>query len=195
LAKDAISDPTWPRRAKRFVDFYLYLDETHRACKACLDALKDGWIQCFGENPPYVSEEVKSKCDRFYQNDCDVISYKGSYQFAPEGKTYIYVLFEQYSFIHPSGFPLDRLRVRYVGQSVNPAKRLMQHVLCPGSEKRVIWIADKLKMHEYPRMAIVDLVDKSNATYAETVFIMAFGDIESEGRVITEVLLNEYLTY
>jgi hypothetical protein len=194
LAIDALADSTWPRKAIRFVDFYLYLDETRSADKSYLDGLIESWRQRYNEDPSYVTQVIRDKCDKFYGDDCDLISYKDPYPIAPDGKTNIYVLFEVETVTY-GDVKCEKSKVRYVGQSVNPAKRLRQHVLCPGSEKRVIWVAEQLKKGEYPRMAIVDVVDKGDATNAETMFIVAFGNWDrGEEQKITDVLMNEYLT-
>ena len=185
LARDAFDDKTWPRRASRFGDYYLYLDFTHRASDSYLSALKSAWFRCFHVRPPYPDAQASKKCERFYEGECDVVSYRGSYPPAPKGETHIYALFERGQ---------HGLKVRYIGKSRDPARRLVQHVVCPGSERRVKWIAELLGKKVYPEMSIIDLVSIKEASYHESAFIMAFGDYEREfGGYIAEALLNEYL--
>lgn len=185
LARDAIEDKAWPRRARQFVNYYLYLDFTHRASVSYLSALISAWYRCFRVRPPCPDAQDRKKCERFYKGECDVVGYKGSYPAAPKGATYIYVLFERGQ---------HGLKVRYIGNSRDPARRLVQHVVCPGTERRVKWIAELLNKKVNPEMAIIDLVAIKETLRYESAFIMAFGDYEREfGGTIAEVLLNERL--
>ena len=186
LAKEASRDKTWPRRANKFIEFQLYL-EMIKAPDACLRTLKEAWIACYEEKPPYPDSKTYINCDRFYDGECDVLEYGDSYQTAPNGKTYIYVLFE------PSGN--DGLpHVRYVGKTDKPAERLKQHITCPDSIEKVIWTGKLLEAGTYPRMGIIELVNQKEASLAEEVYILAFGECECRpDQPITEVLFNKYL--
>ena len=170
LASDAIEDETWPRKAKKFINFRLYL-ESMKASEDCLRTLKEAWIVCYEKEPPYPDRRIQMNCESFYEDECDILRYGDSYQKAPNGKTYIYVLFESKG---DYGCP----RVRYVGQTVNPAQRLKQHVICPGSIKKTIWMGKLLEEKNYPCMGIVELVNKKDVALAEETYIVAFGDYE-----------------
>jgi hypothetical protein len=186
LARDAIEDETWPRKAKRFLDFWLYLESVN-VSEGCLRTLKEAWVACYGKEPAYPDWKIQAQCERFYAGDSDTLMYGDSYPKAPDGKTYIYVLFEpRENFWDP--------RVRYVGQTANPAQRLRQHITCPGSIKKVIWTGQLLEAGIYPCMGIIELVNVENAAIVEETYIIAFGDNERHPKQsITDVLLNEYL--
>lgn len=187
LAKEASKDETWPRRATNFSEFQLYLEINMRATSTCLRTLKEAWIACYGEKPPYPDSKTYTNCDRFYDEECDVLEYGDSYPEAPNGKTYIYVLFEA------SGND-GLLHVRYVGKTDKPAERLKQHITCPGSIEKVIWTSKLLEAGTYPRMGIIELVSLTEASLAEKIYILAFGDYERRpDQSITEVLFNKYL--
>ena len=123
------------------------------------------------------------QCEKFYDGECDIIMYGDTYQEAPDGWKYIYVLFE----LREDG----NYRVRYIGQTINPARRLKEHITCPGSIEKVIWTAMLLEEGNYPCMGIIELVDKEEAAIAEETYIIAFGDFErGRDQSISDVFLN-----
>lgn len=187
LAKEASKDETWPGRATKFIEFQLYLEINMRATSACLRTLKEAWIACYGEKPPHPDLKIYTNCDRFYDGECDTLEYGDSYPEAPNGKAYIYVLFE------PSGND-GLLHVRYVGKTDKPAERLKQHITCPGSIEKVIWTSKLLEAGTYPRMGIIELVNEKETSLAEEIYILAFGEYERRpDQPITNVLFNKNL--
>jgi uncharacterized protein YozE (UPF0346 family) len=185
LARDAIEDDTWPRKAKRFIDFRLYL-ESVGASTACLRTLTEAWVACYEKKPPYPDFQIQERCEKFYNGECDIIIYGDTYQKAPDGKTYIYVLFESRE---------DCVyKVRYVGQTIDPTRRLKEHITCPGNIEKVIWTAKLLEAGRYPGMGVIEMVDKKDAVISEETYIIAFGDCERKpDQSISEVLFNVQL--
>ena len=163
LARDAQSDSTWPRRAEKFIDFWSLLQKEDASDNA-IEALAKGWREFSGKEPPIPTYEILVNCDDFYEGLTDEISFTESYPSAPSNGTYIYVLYE-------SG--LSNRRAKYVGQATQPTKRLQQHITCPGSIEKLLWTADLIKRDKYPKMAIIDLVDKSEASQLEQCYIYA----------------------
>ena len=185
FARDAVEDDTWPRKAKRFLDFQLYLASV-QSSTACLRTLREAWVACYEKKPPYPDFRVRERCEKFYYGECDIIMYGDTYQKAPHGKTYIYVLFES--------IENQNYQVRYVGQSIDPSRRLKEHVTCPGNIEKLIWTANLLETGRYPSMGVIELVDRGEAAISEEIYIIAFGDCERKpDQSISEVLFNVQL--
>jgi len=183
LAMDATHDRFWPRRAKRFIDFWMYLDESHFT-EGCFDALTEAWAACYGQKPPAPDLEIQQKYEGFCEGHCDCLHYGDSYENAPDGMEYIYVLFEPGSDATPG-------RVRYVGRTINPSRRLKQHITRPGTIEKVAWVGGLLNEGKCPCMGIVDVVKKEDATRMEQAYVIAFGGNERRmDESIEDVLLN-----
>lgn len=163
LARDARSDETWCRNGTRFYDFWAYLSRLNTDYRI-LEILADAWRNYAEEEPPFPTLEILSKCDSFYDGECDTVKYRETYPTAPDGKMYIYVLFEKTQ--HP--------KVMYVGQTNNPTQRLKQHILFPGTIEKVAWIGRLVSDENYPQMGIVDIVEKKDALWMEETYICAF---------------------
>ncbi|MDM8526269.1 YozE family protein [Desulfococcaceae bacterium HSG8] len=184
LANDAIVDAKWPRKAKKFIEFRLYLVEEAGACQGALDALTEAWTARYHQQPPFPDDYIEDHCEEFYAGECDVLKYGDSYHKSPTGKTYIYVIFEPETDSTPP-------YVRYVGQTKDPSKRLKQHITCPGSIKKVIWTGELLKKGVYPCMGIVDIVENKNVSLMEETYILAFLGIERRvNQPIDDILFN-----
>jgi hypothetical protein len=170
LAQDAKADPTWPRQAKRFIDFWRYLDRHYSRSEQDEDDLSEAWKTWTGKAPPrpaWINTSV------VYNRECDFISYGDPYPVALEGSTYLYALVEideQYDLVH----------VRYVGQAISPSKRLNDLIKRPGSIDRVKWIDQMLHKDKYPQMAIFSSgVALSMANSLEKAAIYAFQECET----------------
>ncbi len=141
FAHDAKADPTWPRRAKRFIDFWRYLGcGGHRGVDDDLSKAWESWSGQMAPRPDLIDTNV------VYDRECDFISYGESYPNAPANSTYLYALIEMDKD--------DRVRVKYVGQTRSPSERLREHILRPGSIDRVRWIGGLIQKDQYPQMAI-----------------------------------------
>jgi hypothetical protein len=125
------------------------------------------WTGKMPPRPDLIETEV------VYNQECDFISYGDRYPVAGEGGIYLYALVdinEEYNLI----------RVRYVGQTVSPSKRLTEHIKRPGSIDRVKWIGQMLYKDEYPQMAIIrGGVALSGADILEKAAIYAFQSCET----------------
>jgi len=87
--------------------------------------------------------------------------------------TYLYVLVETEK-------PHNFIRVRYVGQTNSPRKRLREHILRPGSFDRVVWMGQLLQGRQYPQMAIFHVnAALSMANALEKAAIYAFSECET----------------
>jgi hypothetical protein len=184
LARVAIFDRKWPRQSNDFLVFWEYLDSDIGADGNVLHALILSWEEYAGEKAPAPTNEIYEKCNAFYDGECVVVYDEESFELAPEGQTYIYVLYEEGKF----GYP----KVRYVGQSIDPSNRLKQHVLYPGSIDKVTWIGGLLNINETPKMAIIDSVDISSSFIAEKAYIYAFSELEGwQDNDLKRILLNK----
>jgi hypothetical protein len=181
LARDAMNDETWCRNGARFYDFWAYLNRLYVDYKV-LEILADAWREYTEEEPPFPTLEILSKCDNFYDSEGDTIKYGETYPEAPEGKIYIYVLFEN----------IQNRRVMYVGQTNNPPQRLKQHILLPGTIEKVAWVGKIISDGNYPYMGIVDIVNKKDAFRMEEIYICAFRYYEDRGDG-SNALLNKSL--
>jgi hypothetical protein len=106
-----------------------------------------------------------------YERECVFITYGDPYPDADKASTYLYALVEIEE-------EFDIVHVRYIGQSESPARRLIEHVLRPGTLERVRWIGKLLNKSEFPQMAIFDIVSKSIADQMELAAIYAFSSCE-----------------
>ncbi len=168
LARHSKADSTWPRQAKRFIDFWRYLRCDRDGWTD--DELCEAWESWTGKMPPRP-DLIKTRV--VYDRECDFISYGDRYPVADEGATYLYALVdidEEY----------DLIRVRYVGQTVSPSKRLTEHIKKPASIDRVKWIGRLLYEDKYPQMAIIRRgVTLSEADSLEKAAIYAFQSYEA----------------
>ena len=169
LARHSKIDPTWPRQAKRFIDLWRYLG-CDGGYGGTDDELCEAWESWTGKMPPRP-DLIKTRV--VYNRECDFISYGDRYPVADERGTYLYALVdidEEY----------DLIRVRYVGQTVSPSKRLTEHIKRPGSIDRVKWIGQMLSKDTYPQMAIIRRgVALSEADILEKAAIYAFQSCET----------------
>lgn len=175
LAQDAFSDNEWPRRAGQYVAFRLYLDRKAGASKEFIEALDEAWYQCFQEEPPYPNEEIENKCYEFYSETKIILDSNTPFKCAPKNMKYLYVLLEP-----ESDESLER--VRYVGVTSNPIKRLKRHIVCPGNIEKVIWTGDLLRRGLTLCMGIVGLFDEKEINYIEQIYILSFYEIEKRHR-------------
>ena len=113
-----------------------------------------------------------------YNQECDFISYADPYPLAPNGCTYLYALLEK-EIVLVSTTEIERVRVRYVGQTTSPAKRLRDHTHRPGSIERVKWIGGLLNNNVPLQMAIFDIADNSMTSVLEKGAIYAFSKCET----------------
>ena len=184
LSRDAVFDDTWPRKAKEFIEFWDYLNSVNPP-EGCLNSLCIAWESYSGDKPPAPTEQIIASCEALYEGECDILNYGDTYKDAPEGTTYIYVLFEENE-------KFDKLTVRYVGQTVSPASRLQQHTISPGNIDKVAWIGGLLNKGTFPKMAIVDCVPISDSAILERAYIYAFTDYEKGiDQKRSDVLLNK----
>lgn len=183
LAEDAYSDDTWPRKAKKPIDFWDYLKSLN-ASEGVINTLSTAWEACFGEKAPYPNDEVVESCEMFYDTlNGQIINYGDEYPKAPDGTTYIYVLFEEVD---------DSRKVKYVGQTVNPSTRLKEHITRPGTVDKVKWIGGLLNNDRYPKMGIIKSVRLSEARILERTYMYAFEDFERKiDQKRGEILLNK----
>ena len=116
--------------------------------------------------------------DPVYDRECGFISYGQSYPLAPTNCTYLYALTESVV-EHVKEYSFERTRVRYVGQTTSPTKRLRDHIHRPGSIDRVKWIGGLLNSNQLLQMAVFDTVAKSMAGTLEKAAIYAFSECET----------------
>ena len=183
LAGDAYSDDTWPRKAKKPIDFWDYLKSLN-ASEGAINALDKAWEAYSGEKAPYPKDEVVESCEAFYDtSNRQIIDYRDEYPKAPDGTTYIYVLFEEVN---------DSRKVKYVGQTGDPSARLKAHITCPGTVDKVKWVGGLLNNDRYPKMAIIKSVSVSEARILERTYMYAFEDFERKmDQKRGEILLNK----
>ena len=183
LARHTFFDDTWPRKAEKFIDFLDYLKSLN-ASERAINALDIAWEAYSGEKAPYPNDEVIESCEMFYDtSNGQIIKYSDEYPKAPDGTTYIYVLFEEVN---------DRRKVKYVGQTVNPSTRIKAHITRPGTIDKVKWIGGLLNNNRYPKMAIIKFVPISEARILERTYMYAFEDFERKiDQKRGEVLLNK----
>lgn len=170
LAQKAMRDPTWPRTARRFIDFWRYLNRHSGGGTSDEDWLEEAWESWGGQRAPRPD---LIDTDVVYDRQCDLVSLGDRYPLAPPGFTYLYALVVTEK-------EHDLLRVRYVGQATSPSKRLREHILRPGSFDRVKWIGQLLQENQYPQMAIFESnVDLPSANVLEKAAIYAFSECET----------------
>ena len=182
LAGDAFFDDTWPRKAEKFIDFLDYLKSLN--AYDAINVLDTAWEAYSGEKAPYPNDEVVESCEAFYDtSNGQIIDYGDEYPKAPDGTTYIYVLFEEVN---------ESRKVKYVGQTVNPSTRLKKHITCPGTIDKVKWIGGLLNNDCYPKMGIIKSVPISEAQILERTYMYAFEDFEGKiDQKRGEILLNK----
>ena len=182
LAGDAIFDDTWPRKAEKFIDFLDYLKSLN--AYNAINTLCTAWEAYSGEKAPYPNDEVVESCEMFYEtSNGHIIDYGDEYPKAPDGTTYIYVLFEEVN---------GSRKVKYVGRTVNPSTRLKAHITCPGTIDKVKWIGGLLNNDCYPKMGIIKSVPIGEARILERTYMYAFEDFERKiDQKRGEVLLNK----
>jgi hypothetical protein len=183
LAYIAVNDSEWPRRSKRFYDYWVHL-KNRKISGETMGKFLSAWRQYSGEEPPYPDETVLTNCERVYSEECDIVKFGEKYQQAPRDQIYIYVLFEE------GVFP----KVKYVGRTKSPSQRLKQHILNPGNLEKLAWVGKLVNDEKFPCLGIVDLVPKSEASRMEQTYVNAFVDLEREiDQDINDVLLNKSL--
>lgn len=174
FADDAKADPDWPRTAKRFIDFWWYLDR-HWVSDEQKDELCDAWelwANKMAPRPDLVDT------DPVYNQECDFIRYGEIHPLAPHGCTFLYALIEK-EIVLVDTTEIERMRVRYVGQTTSPTKRLRDHTHRPGSIEKVKWIGGLLNHNVTLEMAVFDTVDCSMADILEKAAIYAFSERET----------------
>ena len=183
LAGDAYFDDTWPRKAKKPIDFWDYLKSLN-AYEGAINTLSTAWEAYSGEKAPYPNDEVVESCKMFYDtSNGQIIDYGDEYPKAPDETTYIYVLFEEVD---------DSRKVKYVGQTDDPSTRLKAHITCPGTIDKVKWIGGLLNNDRYPKMGIIKSVPISEAWILERTYMYAFEDFEGKmDQKRGEILLNK----
>ena len=182
LARDAFFDDTWPRRSEKFIDFLDYLKSLN--AYNAINTLCTAWEAYSGEKAPYPNDEVIESCEVFYDtSNGQIIDYGDEYPKAPDGTTYIYVLFEEVN---------DSRKVKYVGKTDDPSTRLKAHTTRPGTIDKVKWIGGLLNNGCYPKMAIIKSVPISEARILERTYMYAFEDFERKmDQKRREILLNK----
>lgn len=186
LASHASQDTTWPRRSKKFIEFWMYL-QSCKVTESSMDNLTKAWEECFHIVPPAPNQYICKKRDGFYNEETDTIKYGDNYQSAPQNMAFIYVLYEPETDVKPR-------RVKYVGRSKVPAKRLKQHITQPGSQEKVLWAAKFIKNKSYPCLGIIDVVCDNEAVRFEKSYIYAFDEYERKyGASLGDALLNKLL--
>ena len=175
LAEQALYDPDWPRRAKKFMDFWRYLRDAGRRSDV-IESFRDAWRQYSGAEPPAPTYDILDDCIDFYERsrDIETIGPDNHFPSAPDDFTYVYVLFEE-------DMTLNRRVARYVGLTKDPANRLNQHVIAPNSKDKTIWTGMLLQNGQEPLMAILRMVPNDQALTMESSYIQAFLEYEETG--------------
>lgn len=163
---DPAIDPDWPRKAIRFIDFWRHLSKVGGEANDAQKELCRAWRAYSGNHPPrpdLIDTEM------VYNQECDFISFGDDYPKASVGNTYLYALVEIE----------EPIRVRYIGQTDNPSKRLSQHMKSPGDIERVKWIGGLMAKGKYPKMAVFQEVAQKDADLLEQAAIYAFSSFET----------------
>jgi hypothetical protein len=170
FAQEAKVDPSWPRKARRFIDFWRYLNKHGGRSTSDEDWLSEAWDRWSGQmapRPDWIDTDV------VYERQCDFISLGDPFPDAFQGMTHLYALIETEK-------PHNFIRVRYIGQTISPRKRLREHILRPGSFDRVMWMGQLLQGSQYPQMAIFHVnAALSMANALEKAAIYAFSECET----------------
>lgn len=74
----------------------------------------------------------------------------------------------------------DTKQVMYVGQTINPQSRLMNHCRVEGAKRKDEWIRHLLAAGKRPEMAVIDTCDKEQADSIEQQWIAYY----SHGKVL-----------
>lgn len=173
LRDDAINDPDWPRQGKDFGDFYTYLEPYG---DSVLDEFLYFWERYTGERA-YKREEFPIDevlfAEAVTSDGVYVINYDpelGSFPAVPraeKGHTYLYALCDEIT-------PHDVAQVRYIGQTIDPCKRLEQHIMQPGNLDKLDWIVGLRAENQFPVMVVFDTVPSNEANNKERYAIFYF---------------------
>ena len=186
LASDAVKDEKWPRSAEYFIEFWEYL-KSLSVHDTVSDSLNLAWEQYSGQKAPAPNNNSLKKCKLFYEDEVDILNYQDTYENAPDGYTFIYVLFEEVG-------EHNTRKVRYVGQTVCPSQRIQQHIVTPGNIEKVMWVGGLLNDDKKPQMAIIDCVPLNESIHMERSYINSFIHLERrENQKHYDVLLNKSL--
>ncbi len=186
LAIDAIADKSWPRKGEHFIEFWEYLNSLS-VHEGVINSLCVAWEHYSGQKAPAPTDKINEKCEAFYEDEVDIITYGDTYKNAVDGYTFICVLFEEVG-------EYKTRKVRYVGQSVCPSQRLQQHIVTPGNIEKVKWVGGLLNEEKKPAMAIIDCVPLNDAIHMERSYINAFVHFERQANQhYCDVLLNKSL--
>ncbi len=166
LAFDAKRDVNWPREATRFIDFWRYLEPYDDSVKDELCSAWNAWTGKLPPRPDIIDTDV------VYEKQCDFINFGDPYPEADSASRYLYALVEIEK-------EFDMVRVRYVGQTNCPSRRLIDHITKPGTLERVKWLGALLNRGELPQMAIFDTVSRNVADEMELAAIYAFSECET----------------
>lgn len=187
LAADGRYDPSWPRQAKDFGDFFAYLQ---RYGDHVTQELLHLWSKYTGKPAYHIYdfpiEEVASTYDEAPEGrEFDVVEYGDEYPAAPDGYTYLYAMCDTLGYLEDS-------QIRYIGQTQNPSARLTQHVLQPGRLEKLDWIAELRALDKFPYLVIFDTVPVEEANnkeqFAVFYFSWALGEHDGNWR---DTLLNK----
>ena len=161
LAMDAHEDKNWPRRATIFFEFLAYLYDV-QASGTAVEALRDAWA-LWDSGVNY--DHIVTRCDKFLCGDfVDVVTICDR---PSKTRTIsIYALLGEYD--NPSS-------VRYVGQTNNPPRRLLEHIRQSGKRDTALhsWVHDLTTIGRYPVMVILDRQAKPMANAYEAAYIQA----------------------
>lgn len=186
LAKDVVKDKKWPRNAKYFIEYWEYL-KSLSVHDAVIERLNLAWERYSGQKAPVPNDSLIEKCESFYEDEVDILNYQDAYENAPEGHTFIYVLFEEVG-------EYNTRKVRYVGQTVCPSQRIQYHIITPGNIEKVTWVGRLLNEGKKPQMAIIDRVPLNESIHMERSYINSFIHLERrEKQKHYDVLLNKSL--
>lgn len=170
LAKRVRDDEDWMSFNRSFGCFVDYMKK-RKATKEELRTLAQAWERYCGQQTPYLDiDYFDNIAQETYELNRTVVSIADNS--SPKTKTsqvYIYALV----YYEDGGN-----RVRYIGQTENPLRRLRQHVGC-GNNLKVVKIL--LRSGFCPLMIILDIVPREIATQREKAFAWYFHYIKKEG--------------
>lgn len=187
LYQDAKDDPQWPRQSKDFGDFYSYLYRT-----AAINEFLHLW-EWYTREEAYrpedfpIDEVMSADPDdlEFNSEQIDVLHYGEEFPDAPDGYTYLYALCD-------TNDKWGKPNLRYIGQTVSPATRLVQHTLNPGNLDKLDWIAELRGRDEFPYMVVFDRVPVTQANNKERFAVFYFSwAARMPGQSWQDALLNK----